>query len=194
MKRTVPQLADFLSELTGLSETLHQQQARRAREAGYLSQAGHGRGAAAATPMDAAMMILIAAVGLSSRYAEVVAAALDATKPNRELAGSLRIEGSNAVEMVASLIERRHDISEIRIGIGKTLYIDFFEEYYEDADRRGFISCRANENSPSARRLFKVQNRVPMNDPGLGSENYLQPWVFGEIAKYLGIEWEDADA
>ena len=51
MKRTVPQLADFLSELTGLPETLHQQQARRAREAGYLSQAGHGKGAAAATPM-----------------------------------------------------------------------------------------------------------------------------------------------
>jgi hypothetical protein len=193
MKRTVPQLADFLSELTGLSETLHQQQARRAREAGYLSQAGHGRGAAAATAMDAAMMLLIAGAGLSSRYAEVVAAALDATKPNREHARSLNIEGSNAVEMVESLIERRHNVSEVRVGIGKGIYIQFRQEQPEDGEP-GYISCGANANSPSAKRLLKVQNRVPMSDPGMATEAYLRPWVFEEIAKYLGIEWVDTDA
>ncbi len=205
MKRTVPQLANFLSELTGLPETLHQQQARRAREAGYLSQAGHGKGAAAATPMDAAMMILIAAVGLSSRYAEVVAAALDATKPNREWAMSLNIEGDNAVEMVASLIERRHDVKPVQVGIGNVLYVNFTQEPQEYTNQEmsepgweypdpGLISCRLLPETASGRRLLKVQNRVPMSNPGLSVQQQLEPWVFEEIAKFLGIEWDEEAA
>jgi hypothetical protein len=193
MKRTVPQLADRLAELTGLPESLHQQQARRAREAGFLSQAGHGRGAAAATSMDAAMMLLIAAVGLSSRYTEAAATALDATRPDYEDAGSLKIKGSNAVEMLASLIERRHDVWRVDVHVGNPLSVVFIQD--QDLDDPGQVTCQLSERSRAGKRFLKVQGRTPMaGKRGLRRQTMLEPWMFEDIAEYLGIEWDEGEA
>jgi hypothetical protein len=190
MKRTVPQLADFLSQLTGESEATHQQQARKAREAGYLSQAGHGRGAAAATPMDAAMLLLISAVGLTARYTDVVASALDVTKPDYGQAESLKIGGENAVEMLASLIERR--LGGVRVDVlgGGGLQVNFWDI---EPGSQAVIACRLSEKSPAGKRFSKVLNRTPISRPGFRRETSVEPWVFEEIADYLGIE-SDEDA
>lgn len=52
--RTVPALVAFMAEVMGEPGSNLQNMARRAREAGYLSQAGRGITAALATSHDAA--------------------------------------------------------------------------------------------------------------------------------------------
>ncbi len=58
-KRTVPALANYLAKISGQPSSVMRHIARRLREAGHLSQAGHGRGAAEATSMDAATLLLV---------------------------------------------------------------------------------------------------------------------------------------
>ena len=58
LKRTVRELAELLGTLTGKDSI--PRIARALREAGHLSQAGRGRGAALATSVDAACLLLVA--------------------------------------------------------------------------------------------------------------------------------------
>ena len=83
-KRTVPELAEFLAEATGLPDSSLRSLSRRLREAGLLSQHGHGRGAAAATAEDAATLLLVAATEFPPLHAALVGQALWACKPDLE--------------------------------------------------------------------------------------------------------------
>lgn len=131
-ERTVIQTAEFLAEATGLPDSSLRSISRRLREAGFLSQYGHGRGAAAATAEDAATLLLVAITELPPLHAALVARALRACKPNlesedeevgRELmrrAEAFAVDGNipkDPIRLAASMIENRDVIREIEITL-----------------------------------------------------------------------------
>ena len=194
-KRTILQLANFLAEITGLSETAHQQQARKARERKHVSQAGRGRSAASATPEDAAMLLLIAAVGLADRYADVTAVALKATTPMLSTEGGelLEIEGGDAVEMVASLIKKRHEFYRVVVETTQPHEISrqCFLRVIIESEREIIMGHELTEGGPVADEFVRVQGRRPMKRAALHTPTELYPWVFEEIAQFLGIYWDE---
>ncbi len=124
--RMVSALVEFLAEITGEPQSTLGQIARRAREAGYLSQAGHGRAGAKATAKDAATILLVSMVTNTAIHAGPVVEALSALqrkirevppevadstivrevydKTDNEL-GDLRIEAMDPIGVVASIID-----------------------------------------------------------------------------------------
>ncbi len=75
-KRTVPETALFIADVVGLQEGTMTHLARRLREEGYLSQLGHGRGAARATSRDAATLLLTAMTGVRPLHSTAAALAI----------------------------------------------------------------------------------------------------------------------
>lgn len=76
IKRTTPELAEFIAELLGTPKSAEKSRSRRLREADLLSQYGQGRGAAAATSKDAALLLLVSATGVAPLYAVPMAMAI----------------------------------------------------------------------------------------------------------------------
>ena len=92
-KITTPALAEFIAELTCLRPSVLRTITRRLREAGHLSQAGHGRGAAAATSRDAAVTLLVALAELPPEHSAVVAAQIAACQPGHKFIARHQIKG-----------------------------------------------------------------------------------------------------
>ena len=184
-KVTTPQLAIALSELTGLPESLHMQIQRKAREAGYISESGHGRGAATATAEDAALMLLISLTGIAPRYAGVVAAALLEAKPDRSEAGSLNVPGKNIVEAIAYLI--RNDVEIYCVDIMSRGQI----RVLISNDTTGTITYSPPSQSRTTKHLLEVIDRKTV--AGVKEYTRIEPWLFDDINKILGPV-EDTEA
>ena len=118
-ERTVIQTAEFIAEATRLEDSHLRTVSRRLREAGLLSQFGHGRGAAAATPRDAALLLLVSALGVPSlnavRIGEAILACTIGTRTDGE-AEDAGVAG-NAVDHVAGLIATGEDADLIGMAI-----------------------------------------------------------------------------
>ncbi len=130
-KRTMPQLADFLAEATGLSESNLQSITRRLREAGRLSMAGRGpRSAATPTPHDAALLLLVAACEVPPLHAVTLGEALlacDILTDHADWPDDLPIEGT-AIDQAAALIDQSSPIYDIWVIMGRELQVTFRAE------------------------------------------------------------------
>ena len=88
-KRSVPALANYIAEITGEEASVMRHISRRLREAGHLSQAGHGRAGAAATSMDAATLLLVSMCRPPATHAPRYAEVLKSLRRIRKGKGSL---------------------------------------------------------------------------------------------------------
>ncbi len=181
------QTAEFIAEATGLETSHLRTVSRRLREADFLSQFGHGRGAAAATPQDAALLLLASALGVPSLHAVLIGEAVlactvgtmtDGETEEREAVGS-------AVDHVAGLIATGGDADvvwiilhgddlRITIGSGGTSH------QYEMPAR-----------SPKRHKLAAKFGR-----PGRVIRAYrgeIRDGVLPEISEFLGIDAAEAE-
>ncbi len=101
-KRTIPELVQFIAHLLGTPESVERSRSRRLREAGLLSQFGHGRGAAAATAKDAALVLLVAATGVPPLHAVSMARAIENCK-FKDFSGEGLVAKDFAVTLVNQL-------------------------------------------------------------------------------------------
>ena len=110
IRKSIPALADYLAALTGEPKSVLGHVARRLREAGDLSQAGHGSGAAESTSTDAATLLLVSMATRKAVHAPIVAQALHALERVREkgvpndIAG-LRLKERDPISVLAKLID-----------------------------------------------------------------------------------------
>ena len=178
---TVMQTAEFIAEATGLEDSHLRTVSRRLREADLLSQSGRGRGAAAATAQDAALLLLVGALGVPSLHAVRIGEAVlactigtvtDDEREEAEIAGS-------AIDHVASLIATGKDVDvvwivlsandlSITIGSGET-------SFHYDMPAR----------SPVRRKLAAKFGR-----PGKFIRTYrgeFRDGVLPEISEFLGV-------
>lgn len=155
-KITTPMLADFLADATGLSESNLQRIARRLREAGHLSMAGRGpRSAAAATPHDAALLLLVAACEVPPLHAVTLGEALlacDILTDQDDWPDDLPL-AATATAQAAALIERPCPIYRMRVNMGDELSVAF-----ECADRGGLFFQPAADD-PANAKLVAVLGR-----------------------------------
>ncbi len=116
-ERTVLKTAEFIAEATGLETSHLRTVSRRLREADLLSQFGHGRGAAAATPQDAALLLLASALGVPSLHAvligEAVLACTIGTMTDDETEDGAVV--GSAVDHIAGMIATGEDADVIFI-------------------------------------------------------------------------------
>ena len=132
--KSVPALVDEMAQVTGKPESTLRHIARRAREAGHLSQAGHGPGAAKATAEDAAVVLLVSMTTESAIHAGFVADALADLTPDKEnakqrLAG-FKFKAKGPVEFVTEIIDglrkgeaAMDEISSVMVQRGPSVYI-----------------------------------------------------------------------
>ena len=177
------QTAEFIAEATGLETSHLRTVSRRLREADLLSQFGHGRGAAAATPQDAALLLLVSALGVPSLNAvrigeAILACTIGTVDGDGEVVG-------NAVDHVAALIAIGEDVDVIWIilrgddlgviiGMGETSFA-----YDMPAD------------SPAGRNLaakFRLPGKLVRAYRG-----EIRDGVLPEISEFLGINSERAE-
>ncbi len=155
-KRTMPQLADFLAEATGLNESTLQSITRRLREAGRLSMAGRGpRSAATPTPHDAALLLLVAACEVPPLHAVTLGEALlacDILTDHADWPDDLPIEGT-AIDQAAVLIDQSSPIYDIWVIMGRELRVTVIAE-----DGGGLVFQPAADE-PANAKLVEVLGR-----------------------------------
>ena len=181
-ERTVIQTAEFIAEATRLEDSHLRTVSRRLREAGLLSQYGHGRGAAAATPRDAALLLLVSALGVPSLHAvrigEAVLACTAGTMTDGETEDG-EVAG-NAIDHVAGLIATGEDADVIRIILwGDNLRVSV-------STGETSFSYGIPEGSPARHKLaekFGLSGRLARTYRG-----EIRDGVLPEISEYLGAE------
>lgn len=197
IKVTVPALAEFLAEATGLPTTNVATVARRLREAGFLSQAGHGRSAAAATAKDAATLLLVAATELPSLHSAVVAAQLIACRPQLEIAGKpdeFAVAWAEAftqgdeipdtpIAMMERLIARREETNRVVMTLRSGVSLDFLRDESGDAA----VTYRADE-------IASFRAKLGGRPGAVSRQHIIDGRVLIEIADFLGIEAEGIEA
>ena len=185
-ERTVMQTAEFIAEATGLETSHLRTVSRRLREADLLSQFGHGHGAAAATPQDAALLLLVSALGVpplhAVRIGEAVLACTIGTMTDEETEDG-EVVGS-AVDHVAGLIAAGKDVDQIHIVLKSDDLVVIVS--------RGETSHRYEmpARSPVRRKLTAKFGR-----PGKFIRVYrgeFRNGVLPEISEFLGIDAEEA--
>ena len=178
------QTAEFIAEATGLETSHLRTISRRLREADLLSQGGHGRGAAAATPQDAALLLLVIIPGVpplhAVRIAEAILACTIGTMDDAE-AESHKVVGS-AVEHVASLIATGKDVDIIHVILQKdSLTVDIL-------DVGVIYRYEMPARSPARRKLAEKFGRPTRLERIYRGD--LPEGVLPEISEFLGIEAE----
>ncbi len=186
-ERTVMQTAEFIAEATGLETSHLRTISRRLREADLLSQGGHGRGAAAATPQDAALLLLAIIPGVpplhAVRVAEAILACTVGTMDDSE-AESHKVVGS-AVEHVAGLIATGKDVGLIHVILQKdSLTVDIL-------DYGVIYRYEMPARSPARRKLAEKFGRPTRLERTYRGD--LPEGVLPEISEFLGIEVEEAE-
>ena len=186
-EQTVMQTAEFIAEATGLETSHLRTVSRRLREADLLSQSGRGRGAAAATAQDAALLLLVGALGVPSLHAvrigEAVLACTIGTVNDDETEDG-EVVGS-AVDHVAGLIATGEDADLVHVvlrgdNLGILISRDETSHHYEMPAR-----------SPARRKLAAKFGR-----PGKLVRTYhgeIRDGVLPEISEFLGIKAEGAE-
>ena len=204
-KRTIPELADFLAEATGLSDSNLRSISRRLREAGMLSQYGHGRGAAAATAKDAATLLMVASTEVPPLHAALTGQALWACKPFvtceteedvAELikeARDLLVDGEpakNPVLLAESLIERRVRVREINILLAVGAHVSFYGTW-GSADvpyslQQGSIGSLGYE-LPEEASAYRAFNEKLGGRAGLKRQHIIDGRILFDIHDWLGL-------
>ena len=185
-KRTVMQTAEFIAEATGLDTSHLRTVSRRLREEDYLSQAGHGRGAAAATPTDAALLLLTSLLGVPSLHAVRIGEAIRACTEGM-VNDSDAVErpcSGDAVERVAGLIATGKDVDVIFVAL-------------RGDDLRVTISTGETSYSYEmpARSTARRKLAAKFGQPGKVVRTYrgeIRDGVLPEISEFLGFGAEDA--
>ena len=186
-ERTVMQTAEFIAEATDLEDSHLRTVSRRLREADLLSQSGRGRGAAAATAQDAALLLLVSALGVPPLHAvmigEAVLACTIGTVTDSETNDG-KVVG-NAVDHVAGLIAADLDADLVSVVLhGNDLGIlisrgETFHRYEMPA------------RSPARRKLA-----AKFGQPGKLVRTYrgeFRDGVLPEISEFLGVKVEGAE-
>ena len=125
-KITVPALAEFIALATGFHDSNLRSISRRLREAGLLSQAGHGRGAATATPHDAALLLLVAACEVPPLHAATLGEALLACDIlNKDDWPDDIPLAATAIDQMAMLIAWPYEIYRIMIIVAGSVSVLF---------------------------------------------------------------------
>ena len=206
VKRTVPELAEFLAEATGLPDSSLRSISRRLREAGLLSQHGHGRGAAAATAEDAATLLLVAMTEFPPLHAALVGQALRACTPVQayldEIGPHASHEGAmgqwrpaaasvgdedipkDPILLTAFLIERRDLIDVIIIGLKAGINVQFVKT---ESDPRGIESRSVVDYElPSAASVQdEFRQKLGGREKSLSRRHYISGQALLDIADWL---------
>lgn len=194
--KSTPALANYLARVTGEPKAPLVNVARRLREAGELSQAGHGPGAARATPRDAATLLLVSMASRKAVHAPIVAEALQALKrvggtgAPGDIAG-LRLTSfkeRDPISVVEKLIkaEMKGDspfegIDLIRVvTTGRPVVLIFW------GDDSRYWSFEPPEGSRAFRRYRKIKAATQAETPYVSNVD-----VHGSIVQSLAIWLED---
>ncbi len=202
--RMVPALVEFLAEITGEPASTLNQIARRTREAGYLSQAGHGRAGAKATSRDAATILLVSMATNTAIHAGAVVEALSALKRQtgeftleylgyespEKLAG-VDVEATNPIGAVAGIIDalRRRDenfkaITFVQITTRGDPHVTIC--WANDDDMHGW-HFSAPEKSEALGRYRRVAHRSGTASPGAKMRRIVRAegWILEYLADWL---------
>ncbi len=181
------QTAEFIAEATGLETSHLRTVSRRLREADLLSQLGHGRGAAAATPQDAALLLLASALGVPSLHAVLIGEAILACTIGivTDDETDARVLVGTALGDVAGRIATGQDVDLISI----VLHNDSLSILVSN-DRTSF-NYQMPDDSPVRRKLAAKFGR-----PGRLTRVYrgqFRDGVLPEISEFLGIDAAEAE-
>lgn len=198
-KRTVPAMVEFLAELTGEPASTLGHIARRTREAGYLSQAGHGKGAAEPTSRDAATVLLVSMCTNTAVHAGRAVEAMSALERQtgepfpgweypEKLAG-LDVEATDPIGAVAEIIDalrRRDENFEGIVAVEMVtrgdphVRIDWSKS---DDDESLYWDFSAPENSEALERYRRVAHHSGTRR--LRSVVYAEGWILESLADWL---------
>ena len=189
IKRTVPETALFIADVVGLQDGAMTHLARRLREGGYLSQFGHGRGAAQATSRDAATLLLTAMTGVRPLHSTAAALALrECGRTAADIPGDTFANAADdPISELASLFDGKVEINARESGVDvhtqRGLAVSFFNGLYR-------VNYGLNPLSPDAERLFDALRRKPV----LGMSQFARcsGEALLEIANWLYTEGEVA--
>ena len=126
-KRTVLALAEALAAIIGTPASTLRQISRLTREAGFLSQNGHGQAGATATSRDAATLLLVSMATDTARHAGPVVEALSALErdesdfegtPAPETLAGLKCPSTDLIGVVTEIIDGHRWRDENFKGIG----------------------------------------------------------------------------
>ena len=187
-ERTVMQTAEFIAEATGLDTSHLRTVSRRLREADLLSQGGRGLGAAAATPEDAALLLLVSILGVPSLHAvrigEAVLACTDGWLHDEDAEHEHVEVGGSAVDHVAGLIAAGGDTAGIHIVLrGDDLRVNI-----TNAGESFYYRYSMPARSPYRRKLAAKFGRLGK----VGRRGDIFDGVLPEISEFLGLNAEDA--
>ena len=200
------QTAEFIAEATGLETSHLRTISRRLREADLLSQGGHGRGAAAATPQDAALLLLVIIPGVpplhAVRVAEAILACTVGTMENVD--GETHSVVGSAVEHIASLIVTGGDADLIHVTLQKDrLAVQILGTTHTPQPQSSFRASGEILMRPSTSDIYFYE--MPARSPArrklaakFGRPTRLErtyrgdipEGVLPEISEFLGIEAE----
>ena len=187
-ERTVMQTAEFIAEATGLETSHLNTVSRRLREADLLPQSGRGRGAAAASPQDAALLLLVSTLGVPSvnavRIGEAILACTIGTVDDDETEG--REVAGSAVDRVAGLIATGRDVDLIHVVL--------------QGDHLGVGISRGETSfhyEMPARSPYRSKLALKFGRPGKVVRVYrgeIRDGVLPEISEFLGLGAAEAEA
>ena len=196
-KRTVLALAEALAAIIGTPASTLRQISRLTREAGFLSQNGHGQAGATATSRDAATLLLVSMATDTARHAGPVVEALSAFElgpapncediPASETLGGLRFQTTNLIGVVAECIDalRRRDenfegVAYLHMVTGGDPYVMIAWGKQED-DYGWYV--RAPENSPALAGYRRVMRQ--RSTRGVRGIVDADGWVLSALAAWL---------
>jgi DNA-binding IscR family transcriptional regulator len=207
-KVTTPALAEFIAELTNLPPSVLRTITRRLREAGHLSQAGHGRGAAAATPYDAACILLVAMAELTPVHSAVVAEQIGACRPSYEFAAKQKIKVADQRRIAELKREfeafmRGVDIPQtpfalIAYLIDNPSFVKKFPFQEISVDRRDGITVALGNVRLYGREIAYFADPLKIfsdkfGRPSINRSHSLAVSVLLQISTFLGIEDSDVE-
>ena len=193
-KRTVPETALFIADVVGLQEGTMTHLARRLREGGYLSQFGHGRGAAQATSRDAATLLLTAMTGIRPLHSTSAALALrECRRPEfddpSETGKTFAEAASDPISELESLLDGRVEIDAVEAGVDVHTRGGIGVTFFNGSDS---VSYSLDPSSPDAERLLEALGRKPVF--GMRWHARCDGKTLLEIVDWLNAEDEDATA
>ena len=192
LKRTVPETALFIADVVGLQQGTMKHMARRLREGGFLSQFGHGRGAAEATSRDAATMLLTAMTGIRPLHSGAAALALRECR-HREIEGDVQgAAAADPISEMARLLDASAEFVECEVITRNGLRINFYH-LNSDGDCFGEVFYELYSSPDELSRLLEALGRKPIM--GMIWHAKCEGDTLLEIADWLrGDEAEDSAA
>lgn len=193
IKRTTPELAEFIADLLGTPESVERSRLRRLREDDLISQAGHGRGAAGATEKDAALLLLVSATGIPPLHAAKMAKAIASCEfyvaevDGERFKDDKRVESGfakYAVDEIAAHISSGDWFPTI--GIGSTPTVQLF-----DPEDNNIFALPQTKNTKSAMYHPSSDNMRALKDVfGPGSKmlqrmNYIDGYAIRDLGDWL---------